>query len=157
MANKNTAKNEKHLNVALDLFQKLEKVAVTRKSNRFNDTEMRLLREILEEKRCGRRLISTKLADRLGITRSAVSQIVNRLEEQGVVRRVADLIDRKIAYIEVTEETQSAYAKLLKECRSLIGDVVDEYGTQRFENLCSELDEFLDVFEKHKNEGETKK
>ncbi len=157
MANKNTAKNEKHLNVALDLFQKLEKIAVTRKSNRFNDTEMRLLREILEAKRCGQRLISTKLADRLNITRSAVSQIVSRLEEQGVVRRVSDLVDKKIAYIEVTQETQSAYAKILKECRLRIGDVVDEYGEERFERLCDELDVFLDVFEKHKNETKDEK
>ena len=157
MTSKNTAKNEKYLNVALDLFQRLEKIAVTRKSNRFNDTEMRLLREILEAKRRGTRLISTKLADKLNITRSAVSQIVNRLEAQGVVIRVADAVDKKIAYIEVTQETQIAYAKILKECRLLIGDVVEEYGEERFEKLCDELDVFFDVFVKHKNETKEKK
>ncbi len=147
-------KNEKYLNVALDLFQRVERLAVTSRSTQFNDTEMRLLGIILEEKRCGRRMISTKLATRLGVTRSAVSQIVNRLETEGVVKRVPDAIDRKIAYIEVTEETQASYAKIWKACRTFIGGVVEEYGAERFENLCAELDVFLDVYERRKKEEE---
>ncbi len=156
MAGKTTAKNEKYLNVAFDLFQKTERLAVTKKSNCFNDTEMRLLGVILSEKRKGNRLISTQLADRLGITRSAISQIVNRLESHGVVKRVADEVDRKIAYIEVTEETLTAYAKTYRQCCAFIGDVVDEFGADRFDAMCSEIGAFLSVYEKHKNENETK-
>lgn len=153
MAGKSMAKNEGYLNVAFDLFQKTERLAVTKKNNRFNDTEMRLLGVILGEKRKGRRLISTQIAERLGVTRSAISQIVNRLEGQGVVKRVADDVDKKIAYIEVTDETLTAYAKILRQCRSLIGDVVEEFGAERFEAMCVEVEEFLFIFEKHKNES----
>ena len=156
MAGKNTARNEKYVHVAFELFQKTEHLAVTTKNNCFNDTEMRLLGIILAEKRKGNRLISTKLADRLGITRSAISQIVNRLEAQGVVKRVADDVDRKIAYIEITDETMSAYGKIFKQCSLLIGDVVDEFGAERFDKMCKDIDEFLTVFEKYKNETETK-
>lgn len=157
MAGKTTAKSERYLNVAFDLFQKTERLAVTKKNNRFNDTEMRLLGVILGEKRKGRKLISTQLADRLGITRSAISQIVNRLEGQGVVKRVADDVDRKIAYIEVTDETLTAYAKILRQCRSLIGDVVEEFGAERFDTMCVEVEEFLSIFEKHKKQSAEEK
>ena len=65
----------------------------------FNNTEMLMMCEIVVAKQEGRRLISSRLAEMLNITRSAVSQIVNKLESRNVVRRVPDAKDRKIAYI----------------------------------------------------------
>lgn len=49
----------------------------------FNNTEMRLIGTIILNDECGKKLISTQIADNLGITRSAVSQIVNKLEKKG--------------------------------------------------------------------------
>ena len=85
--------------MVFSLLKKREEIIISDKKTRFSNTELRLLFEILTAKYEGKRLISTQLAKRLGVTRSAISQIVNRLEEEGVVRRVADDVDRKIAYI----------------------------------------------------------
>ena len=57
-------------------------------------TEFRLLREIVMEGENGGKIISSQLARRLGITRSAVSQIVTKLEKKNIVKRV-DSPDRK--------------------------------------------------------------
>ena len=46
----------------------------------FNNSEMQLLREIVMEAGKGKKIISSRLAERLGITRSAISQMVNKLE-----------------------------------------------------------------------------
>ena len=105
---KKMKKEESYLNEIFLMIQKAEKLTVTDKKTSFNNIEMRLIGEILSSAYVGRRLISTQLATRLGVTRSAISQIVNKLEERGVVKRVSDSVDRKIAYIELTEESLKA-------------------------------------------------
>ncbi|MFQ7077253.1 MAG: MarR family transcriptional regulator [Christensenellaceae bacterium] len=47
-----------------------------------------LLGEVILAGYDGKRIISTQLVARLGVTRSAVSQMVNKLEARGIVRRV---------------------------------------------------------------------
>ena len=91
---KSLTKNEKFLYEVFNLLKKRDELSLSAKETHFSDTELRMIAEILSAKVNGKRLISTQLAKLLGITRSAISQIVNRLEEEGVVRRVPDAVDR---------------------------------------------------------------
>ena len=142
--------NENYINKLFQLLKKRETVAITGKKAGFNDTELRLIGEVLSAKVTGKRLISTQLATALGVTRSAVSQIVNHLEERGVVRRVADEVDRKIAYIEVTDEVLSQYQQEIKTCANFAGGLVRKYGVEKFNTMCKMLNDFLDLFEEEK-------
>lgn len=142
--------NEKYLNKLFQLLKKRETIAITGKKAGFNDTELRLIGEVLSAKVTGKRLISTQLATALGVTRSAVSQIVNHLEERGVVRRVADEVDRKIAYIEVTDEVLAQYQQEIKTYANFAGGLVRKYGVEKFNTMCKMLNDFLDLFEEEK-------
>ena len=141
---------EKYLNDLFMVMKEINSLVIADKATRFNNTEMRLLSEIIAARYVGKRLISTQLAQLLGITRSAVSQIVNRLETQGVVKRVADDVDRKIAYIEITEETLKTYGDDLKVCVDIVDRVVQRFGVDRFEKMCVELKGFVALVEKEK-------
>lgn len=141
---------EKYLNDLFTLMKEINSLVIADKATRFNNTEMRLLGEIIAARYVGKRLISTQLAQLLGITRSAVSQIVNRLEEQGVVKRVADDVDRKIAYIEITEETMETYGDDLKVCVDFVDRVVQKFGVDCFEKMCLELKGFVALVEEEK-------
>ena len=156
----NTAKkmttNEKYLHKIFTLLRKRDSVGVVSKKSSFNDTELRLLGEILEAREEGKRLISTQLANTLGVTRSAISQIVNRLEERDIVRRVADDVDRKIAYIEVTEKVVAQYEKEIKIAADFAGVLVKKYGVEKFKTLCALTDEFVALLDVEKVEMEKK-
>lgn len=151
-----TSENDRYLSAIFALQKRNDALVVSTKKSRFNDTELRLLGEIILAEREGKRVISTQIAKRLGITRSAVSQIVNRMERDGVVKRVPDAVDRKVAYIVMTEETLTAYQAELKEVKTFIGKAVKDYGVEKFNQLCQMMDEFLDVIEKEKAECEDK-
>ncbi len=109
----------------------------------FNDTELRLISEIVSAMYEGKRLISTQLADLLGITRSAVSQIVNRLESQGVLERVADDVDRKIAYVVLAEGVLERYGEDLRICFRFLNKAVGRFGEERFFRLCNDFEAFI--------------
>ena len=132
------------------MMKKRDGLAVATKNTYFNDTELRLFAEIVSANSEGERLISTQLAARLGVTRSAISQMVNRLEKEGVVRRVADEVDRKIAYIELTDKTLKIYQKDWEASQQFFGKVVKKFGEDRFFEMCSLSCEFIDLLEEER-------
>ena len=148
---KNT--NEKYLSAVFSILKKREGIVVSGAKTHFNDTELRLIGAVLSAKSEGKRLISTQLATRLGVTRSAISQIVNRLEESGVVKRVPDAVDRKIAYIEVTDETMTNYREDIKTCGKFIGKVVENFGEEKFDQMCGLVEEFMGLIEAEKQQA----
>lgn len=149
--------NARYLDAMFTLLKDRESIVLSDKNNNFNDTELRMIGEILSAKKEGKRLISTQLATILGITRSAVSQIVRRLENRGVVVRVGDDVDRKIAYIEVTDEVLEQYQQEVKLCANFAGKVVKTYGVEKFQALCASFEEFLDVIEQEQKALRAKK
>lgn len=147
-------KNEQYLDEVFELIRKRDRIELSVKKTYFNNTELRLIGEIVAAKKEGRRLISTQIASLLGVTRSAISQIVNRLEDAGIVKRVADDVDRKIAYIEFTDKMVDAYKADYHGCVEFVGRVVDAFGEEKFNQMCGMFHEFLDIFEQEKNNCE---
>ena len=147
---KNATGNEKYLNGIFSMMKQMDNLTVADKKTRFNSTEMRMIGEIMASRYVGKRLISTQLAQLLGITRSAVSQIVNRLEETGVLKRVPDAVDRKIAYIEVTEETMDSYRADMKTCGDFVGRVVERFGEEKFKQMKCLLEEFMEMMDEER-------
>ena len=148
---------EKYLNDIFQMMKNMSNLTVADKKTRFNSTELRLMGEIMAASYVGKRLISTQLAQLLGVTRSAVSQIVNRLEEQNIVKRVADEVDRKIAYIEITEEAFETYGEDLAICVSFTGRVVKKFGVEKFEKMCTAFDDFCALVEIERADFVTKR
>ena len=148
----NATGNERYLHDVFDLIKKVENLTVTNGKAKFNDTEIRLIGEIYAAKFAGKRLISTQLATLLGVTRSAISQIVNRLEKAGLVQRVSDLFDRKIAYIEVSEAAIAAYGEDLKLHVEFVGRVVEKYGIEKFRTMCDMVTSFVALVDAEKKE-----
>jgi DNA-binding MarR family transcriptional regulator len=144
----NKSANEKYLSAVFSILKRRDGITLANRKTHFNDTELRLIGEVLDAKIENKRLISTQLATKLNVTRSAISQIVNRLEKKGVVKRVPDAIDRKIAYIEITEEMLASYKEDVEVYGAFIGGLVKEFGEDRFEQMCALMEEFLILIEK---------
>ena len=117
----------------------------------FEKTEYRLLREILMERNRGEQIISSELARRLGVTRSAVSQIVTKLERDGIVKRMASSTDRKIAYIELTPNVANELEKQIDDANAFMEKVVEVFGDERMKSYLQETDELFRVIDEIKN------
>ena len=112
----------------------------------FNNTEMQLMKEILRAKEEGGRMISSRLAEVLGVTRSAVSQMVKKLEAKNVVKRVPDQRDRKIAYIELSDSARAQYEEMKGRINDFLGNVIGELGEKKVETFVKSANEFIDAF-----------
>ena len=142
--------NERYLYMIFNILKKRDQLIATKKMKNFKSTELRMINEILSAKYEGRRLISTQLATLLGITRSAVSQIVTNLENRGIVKRVADDVDRKIAYVEITDDVLELFKEDWEVMQREVGRLVEKFGTERFETMYMLLNEFVELAEEQK-------
>jgi len=142
------SENEFYLGKIFAMLKKMEKIAIANKSAKLGDTELRLISEIVFSNYKGERLISTQLAKKLDVTRSAVSQIVKKLEKDGVIKRVPDEIDKKIAYIELTENSLDGYKKAKEEGEVFVGKLIENFGKNKLDSLLSLSEEFWEIIEK---------
>ena len=148
--------NEKYLNDLFTMIRKIENLSVVDKNTHFNSTEIRLLGEVLASKYAGKRLISTEIAKLIGVTRSAVSQMVNKMEEKGIVKRVPDDVDRKIAYVEITDEALAFYGEDLKAYVDFAGRVVEKLGEEKFNEMISIFNELFDLIDEERKISKAK-
>lgn len=124
-----------------DLFFADKQTSLTR-------TEKRMLFEILFAKQHGERLISTQLAKRMGVTRSAVSQMVMRLEKAGIISRSPVEGDKKTAYVDVTDGALKKYAKEMDDYLQGLDELIQTFGVERFENMFTSFMEFCALAQK---------
>lgn len=135
---------EAYLGKIQAMTRKLQNVVFVKGKKSFNNSELRMLEEIVAADKKGERLISTQLADKVGVTRSAISQMVNRLSEKGLVRRVPDDVDRKIAYIELTGNAKELYNAQRKRMGEVVAKVVADFGADKANQMLKLVDEFCD-------------
>ena len=112
---------------------------------KISKTEFRLLREIALEREKGRNIISSELARRLGVTRSAVSQIVSELEKENIVVRTDSPTDKKIAYVRFSEHAQEVFEEYCAQGNRIMEKVVAKLGAEKMNRLIEDYNEFLAV------------
>ena len=117
-------------------------------SAKLSQTEFRLLREVLMEQEKGKEIISSELARRLGITRSAVSQIVTKMEKNGIVKRVDSPVDKKFAYVHLTDDTRAVFEAQCEQANATMEKITAAYGEEKLRKLLKQFDEFMETFKK---------
>lgn len=131
---------------AVSLFQAVEQVENLKffgDSAELSKTEFRLMREVINEREKGKDVISSELARRLSVTRSAVSQIVTKLEERGIVVRTPAPNDKKIAYIRLSERSEAVYEQQCKQVNDLLNAVAEKFGAARMKRIEKDCTDFL--------------
>lgn len=121
---------------------------------KLSKTEFRLLREVIMEGEQGKSIISSELARRLDITRSAVSQIVTKMEERGILKRAASPTDRKIAYVQLSDRAYAVFEEQCGQANGIMERVVDKLGEDKIRTLIRLYDEFSSALEAARKEKE---
>ena len=109
-------------------------------------TEFRLLQEVVMEQEKGNDIISSELARRLGITRSAISQLVTKLERENIVKRAPSDIDRKIAYIRLSDYATAMFIQQCERANAVMEELEEQFGKERLEGFFAEYDELCNSF-----------
>ncbi len=87
------------------------------------------------------------VADRLGITASAATQLVDRLERRGLLRRTRDPADRRAVVLVITPTGRRTYRATAREVRAMLDAVagtMSPQGRRALQQGVAELHRALD-------------
>lgn len=135
-----------------NISKKFEEMRLFSKKIPFNNSELQLLKQVILASQTDQRLISSEIARRLKITRSAVSQMVNKLEEKDIVRRVPDHDDKKIAYIELSDNAYKYYERLRRDTEFFLQKLIEKIGEKEMEDFVRTANVFIDALNELKDQ-----
>ena len=147
----------KYLNKLILTVKFLEGLDMMPANVSLTQTEFRLIREIVMEREAGKKIISSEIARRLNITRSAVSQLVTKLEKRGVVERTPSPTDKKIYYIVLSEASLNIFRQQCEEANKLINRVVEVFGKEKADQLIELYEEFASIFNQVREKSDNEK
>lgn len=116
----------------------------------FTNTEMQLMKIVVQAEEKGERVIASGVARSLNLTRSAISQLVKKLEKQQIIMRIPSERDKKSSYIVLTPEARAAYDKIREYLNGFVQQIVDRVGIEEILHFIEGMKKFIGIFEEVK-------
>lgn len=119
-----------------ELMQKFHKIQMNAKNTgEMLRREMMMLKLIEARSTRAEGVTISALSDHLEISRSAVSQMINALEDKGYVLRQTTKSDRRLVYVKLTENGRQCLERQLRIFLEGIAQVFDKMGERDTEEL----------------------
>ena len=82
----------------------------------------------------------SRLAQQMGSANSTVSGIVDRLEKLNLVKRVRSDEDRRVIYVDLTEEYRSMQSEMEPSVSDYLAKLLKELSDKEMAEICAGLD-----------------
>jgi DNA-binding MarR family transcriptional regulator len=90
------------------------------------------------------------LSEKLGLTNSTVSGILDRLESQGLVERTRSKEDRRVVYIRLTDEMKKNTERHVEEINKLIEHMMDKATPEELDTILKGMHTLENVIDRQK-------
>jgi len=76
-----------------------------------------------------------ELSRKIGLAFSTTTDLVDRMEKNGLVERIKDSEDRRVVRVHVLEKGQSIIKEVLEKRRNYLGEVLEGFTDEQIEQL----------------------
>lgn len=84
------------------------------------------------------------LSKKMHLAFSTTTDIIDRLEKNGLVKRIKDKDDRRVVQIQLLAEGKSIISEVIKKRQLYLSEILSEYSQEDVRRLQSELAKLLD-------------
>ncbi|MFD0868252.1 Uncharacterized HTH-type transcriptional regulator yusO [Chlamydia abortus] len=96
----------------------------------------------------------TELADVFGVGKSAITAIVTRLEDKGLIERVRDDKDRRMVYLSLTAEGERVRRLAVSKIEKQIGSYLQYFSEEEIETFIHCYEMLADLMQNNGEGGE---
>ncbi|GIP35737.1 MarR family transcriptional regulator [Paenibacillus sp. J2TS4] len=96
----------------------------------------------------------TELADFFGVGKSAITAIVTRLEDKGLIERVRDHKDRRVVYLSLTDKGEQIIESAEDKIEKQIGAYLQYFSEEEIEAFIHSYEMLADLMQKSGEGGE---
>jgi DNA-binding MarR family transcriptional regulator len=84
---------------------------------------------------------SSELAEVFMVKKSAITAIITRMWEKGLIKRTRDVNDRRVVYLTLTDAGQELFNKTEERIQSLVESFINQFDQK-------EIKQFIETYEK---------
>lgn len=114
--------------------------------------ELMTLKVIMCENQ-GKGVKATALSDRMGTSKPAISHILNSLESAQLIKRTMDKKDRRVVYVELTENGKKVVDRTHRVMIDFLSQITEKLGEDDSQKLASILNRLYEILAEMKNEA----
>ena len=130
-------------------FQKMKMRTNAKMAGEIPRSELKMLKMIKMNSSETEGVKVSTLSELLDISKSAVSQMINALEDKGYVERVTTKNDRRVVYVRLTENGKERLAKELRAFLQGMDKIFTKMGEEDTEELLRLLEKLYTIVSNH--------
>lgn len=123
------------------VMQNIESDSAACTSLKLTKAQMFLLFHIRNERKC--RL--SQLADKLEVKPSAITVMIDRLEKVGYVKRMHDVIDRRVILVEMTSLGHDVLEEAFRIRNKVLADYLSQFEQEEVASLLALLEKLAKI------------
>ena len=128
---------DKYIHLSFSVHRKGEALIKEQIGNDLTNDQQYTLRYISKAGSC----TSSELADAFEVQKSAITAIINRLWEKGLIQRTRDEKDRRVVYLTLTEKGKELFTKTEERIQKLVESFIKQFDQK-------EIQQFIQTYEK---------
>lgn len=95
---------------------------------------------------------SSELAEVFEVKKSAITAIINRMWEKGLIQRTRDENDRRVVYLTLTDKGKELYLKTEERITKLVESFITSFDQEEIEQFIKTYEKLNQILIKSKNE-----
>lgn len=88
---------------------------------------------------------SSELADVFDVNKSAITAIINRLTDKGLITRTRDQSDRRVVYLTLTDLGEDLFQKSEQKINHLVGHFITQFNEDEIERFISTYEKLANI------------
>lgn len=107
-----------------------------------------VLKYIYQTKKC----TSTELADAFEVNKSAITAIINRMSDRGLIERTRDENDRRVIYLTLTEAGKNLHEQTEEKVHLLVESIITQFEETEITNFINTYEKLVQILDNKKKE-----
>ncbi|WP_160719137.1 MarR family winged helix-turn-helix transcriptional regulator [Bacillus sp. USDA818B3_A] len=137
-----------YISLSFQVHKKGEALIKGQISDELTNDQHYILRYISQTREC----TSSELADAFEVNKSAITAIVNRMADRGLIERTRDENDRRVVYLTLTEEGNSLYQSCQEKIEQLVMSIITQFDQAEIQNFIQTYEKLALTLDKKKQE-----
>ena len=139
---------DRYISLSFQVHKKGEALIKGQISDELTNDQHYILRYISQTREC----TSSELADAFEVNKSAITAIVNRMADRGLIERTRDENDRRVVYLTLTEEGNSLYQSCQEKIEQLVMSIITQFDQAEIQNFIRTYEKLALTLDKKKQE-----
>ncbi|ETI67114.1 MarR family winged helix-turn-helix transcriptional regulator [Neobacillus vireti] len=139
---------DRYVTVSFQVHKKAESLIKGKIGDDLTNDQHYILRYISQSDEC----TSSELADAFEVNKSAITAIINRMVDKGLIQRTRDENDRRVVYLTLTDEGNILYQNCQEKIQFLVESIITQFEESEIKNFINTYEKLAQILDHKKKE-----